>query len=349
MQWSTSSRTATRPERARTSSAHTRPGTRRWASATTRSITTRSTTATSGSTFPGAEVHADGEIWNGTNFSVRQALIDKYNATYPVADASRQLACAQGKYAADACPGNRRWIQIMYDAWLLMPSTVSMLDARDAYLAADVMRFGGANQTELWHAFATRGMGSGASSDTNADDQATPSFESPSESNATITFDPVDDSSHAAVANAKIIVGRYEDRAVPIADTDASTPLGNAAKFVAGTYDFVVQAPGYGETRFTQTFSPGQAATVTFELQKNWASSTNGASAAGDGASLNGLIDDTENTAWQYAGPDGNGGTDVKGKQVTIHLGGGAHQISSVRVSAMLPAGTPRFTALRQF
>src|SRR5262249_12676058 len=150
--------------------------------------------------IPGAEVHADGEIWNGTNFSVREALIDKYNASYPVTDTARQAACARGTYAADACPGNRRWIQTMYDAWLLMPATVSMLDARDAYLAADVMRFGGANQTELWHAFASRGMGSGATSNTNADDQATPSFESPLESNATITFDPVDDSDGSAVA-----------------------------------------------------------------------------------------------------------------------------------------------------
>src|SRR5262249_42721583 len=216
-----------------------------------------------------------GEIWNGTNFSVRQALIDKYNATYPVTDASRQLACAQGKYAADACLGNRRWIQIMYDAWLLMPSTVSMLDARDAYLAADMMRFGGANQTELWHAFASRGMGSGASTDTNADDQATPSFESPLESNATVTFSPVDDSSGSAVSNANVFVGRYQDRAVPIADTDSATTLANSAKLVAGTYDFVVEAPGYGETRITQTLLPGQTTTVTFKLLKNWASSTN--------------------------------------------------------------------------
>ena len=120
---------------------------------------------------PGPEVHADGEIWNGTNFEVRQALIDKYNATYPVGDAARQKACADGKYAADACPGNRRWIQIVYDAFLLQQSTTSMLDARDAYLAADMMRFGGANQTELWHAFAKRGMGTGASSAGNGDDR----------------------------------------------------------------------------------------------------------------------------------------------------------------------------------
>ena len=35
----------------------------------------------------------------------------------------------------------------------------SMLEARDAYLAADLLRFGGANQNELWQAFARRGFG----------------------------------------------------------------------------------------------------------------------------------------------------------------------------------------------
>ena len=55
---------------------------------------------------------------------------------------------------ADQCPGNRRWMQIVFDAYLLMAPEVSMLDSRDAYLAADRMRFGGANQAELWTAFA---------------------------------------------------------------------------------------------------------------------------------------------------------------------------------------------------
>ena len=64
-----------------------------------------------------------------------------------------------------------------------------MLDARDAYLAADRMRFGGANQAELWTAFARRGFGEkAASADPSEDDggfgdtddpDPVPSFESP--------------------------------------------------------------------------------------------------------------------------------------------------------------------------
>ena len=41
---------------------------------------------------------------------------------------------------------------------------VSMVDARDAMLAADMVRFGGAHQALLWNAFARRGLGTGAAS-----------------------------------------------------------------------------------------------------------------------------------------------------------------------------------------
>src|SRR4029078_9900987 len=130
---------------------------------------------------------------------------------------------------AEQCPGNRRWIQIMFDAFLLQQGDTSMLTARDAYLAADRMRFAGANQTELWAAFAKRGMGESASTDTTEDDQPTPGFDSPLASNATVTFATTDAGSKAAVP-AKLYIGTYEARATPVADTDPSTALGAAVK-----------------------------------------------------------------------------------------------------------------------
>ena len=84
--------------------------------------------------------------------------------------AAAQLACARGQRAADQCPGNRRWMQTVFDAYLLMADgEVSMLEARDAYLAADRMRFGGANQAEPWTAFARRGFGENAASPATKD------------------------------------------------------------------------------------------------------------------------------------------------------------------------------------
>ena len=43
----------------------------------------------------GPEVHADGEIWNGTMWEVRQALVEKYDAQFPYADEALQLKCAE--------------------------------------------------------------------------------------------------------------------------------------------------------------------------------------------------------------------------------------------------------------
>src|SRR5207248_409988 len=155
------------------------------------------------------------------------------------------------------CPGDRRWIQLVYDAWLLMANgNVSMLDARDAMLAADQIRFAGANQELLWNAFAGRGMGSGAATNTNADSDATPSLASPRANNATVRFRLVDDDG-AAVPNARVFAGDYQARAVPIADTDASTALPDTATMVPGRYTFVAQAPGHGMTRFTARVTGG--------------------------------------------------------------------------------------------
>src|SRR4051794_34442350 len=104
----------------------------------------------------GPQVHADGEIWSKVNFDIRDALVRKYKNAFPATNAALQKRCANGELPADHCPGNRRWAQIMYDAYLLMPIGPSMLEARDAYLAADLMRANDpsltwpSNQNELW-------------------------------------------------------------------------------------------------------------------------------------------------------------------------------------------------------
>ena len=173
-------------------------------------------------------VHADGEIWSATNFDIRQALIDKYNATHPASDAAVQRKCAEGLKAPEDCPGNRRWAQLMYDAYLLMPTAPTMLQARDAYLAADMMRFGGANQNELWLAFATPRLRRKVHLRPPHTRAATPirnlTSPRPRHSNATVTFKAVaSDEANSEIANARIFVGHYEARVSPIADTNPST------------------------------------------------------------------------------------------------------------------------------
>jgi extracellular elastinolytic metalloproteinase len=311
-----------------------------------------------------AQVHADGEIWSATNYDIRQALVTKYNAGFPESDVALQRDCADGINPPSQCPGNRRWAQLMYDAYLLMPVAPSMLDARDAYLAADRMRFGGANQLELWGAFAKRGFGEGAFSTNNSRDESDtdpkPDFASPLHNEATVTFRAVaPDEANAVITNARVFVGHYEARVSPVADTNPATNatgtgannLDDVAAFVPGTYEFVVQARGYGHLRLRRTFAAGRAYTVTFSFPTNWASTAKGATATGDGARIPELLDDTEATNWESTGAP------VEGRQVTVDLGGGAKVVRRVQVSAMLrtnpgfpdPVTQNRFTALRQF
>jgi extracellular elastinolytic metalloproteinase len=295
------------------------------------------------------QVHADGEIWSATNFSLREALVAKHGA----GDAATQLRCAGGELPADQCPGNRRWAQIMFDAFLLMQSDVSMLDARDAYLAADQLRFGGANATELWRVFASRGMGAGASTTGGDDVDPVPAFDSPREQNGTLSFRLVDEAGEPVAGS--VYVGRYEARVTPIADTVAGTELGDSATFVPGEYELVAQADGHGLTRLTATSVAGRTTTITVTMPTNWASSTQGATATGDGVNLASLIDDTEETSWSALGRQPS----VAGTQVTVALGGGAHVVDRVNVSALLrhrnpditadPGSQNRFSALRAF
>ncbi len=293
----------------------------------------------------GPQVHADGEIWSATNFEIRKAFVAKYGE----GDAKTQRDCAEGRLPADRCPGNRRWIQVMFDAYLLMPTAPSMLDARDAYLAADQMRFGGADQDELWLAFAHRGFGAeAASSNTAADTDVdpTPDYSSPRHSNATVTFVAQDPQGEPVPA--RVYVGDFEARVSPVADTNPATTgsnLDEKAQFAPGTYRFVVTAPGYGHLRMTRTIAAGQTVTQTLRLRPNWASQAQGATATGDGVRHDDLIDDTESTNWERTAAQPS----VRGSQVTVNLGGTIRTVGRVQVSAMLLPGQNRFTALRQF
>ena len=319
--------------------------------------------------------HADSEIWGATNFDIRQALVDKYNPSFPVGDKDLQLRCS-GTFVEDEdrepvhqCPGNRRWIQIMYDAWLLMTNP-TMLDARDAYLAADIMRFGdpdGAgplpdrpgptNQAEMWLHFAKRGFGENASTASQVDPQPRANFESPMHPECTIKFSArAVDEGGAAIEGAQIYVGQYEGRVTPIADTNPATAQpGDTARFVGGVYEFVGRADGFGHHRFGRACGAGQAKEVTLFMASNWASVHKGATATGaewntgypdphqeasagppsqpELPAVYNLIDDTEST---HASATDAEPIDQTRPAVTVDLAGDAPRVvRKVRVSAL--------------
>jgi extracellular elastinolytic metalloproteinase len=295
----------------------------------------------------GQQVHADGEIWSSTSFDLRQALVDRYGLGNP----AQQRACADGKIAVERCPGNRRWVQLEFDALLLNASgAVSYVDMRDAILAADRIRFGGANQALLWKVFAQHGLGRDAASNGPNDEHATPSFAAPMAQNGTVTLLPI---GHAFGAPVRLYVGDYEARSIPIADTDPATPLPDTAEIVPGRYSFIAAGDGFGSLRMERTVSANERERLTPTLLRNVASASHGATATGDGINQARLIDDTEGTNWASIG------SPVAGKGVIVDLAGDRAQlVSRVQVSALLrPAitGDPdvgaqnRFTALRKF
>ncbi|GAA3151512.1 hypothetical protein GCM10010466_48250 [Planomonospora alba] len=295
----------------------------------------------------GQQVHADGEIWSAAQFSVREAFLKRYGK----GTAALQRACADGRTPVHKCPGNRRWAQLSFDALLLMASgAVSYVDHRDALLAADAIRFGGKNQDIMWRAFARHGLGEGAASLNQNDPDPTPGFADPVGKNGTLRLTPLGEAKKAAL---RLYVGHYEGRAVPVADTDPATELGDTVEMTPGVYDFLVVGAGHGHTRVRSAVLPGVTLPLPLAPAENVASAARGATATGDGVNHDKLIDETEATNWaSLTGP-------VAGKTVTVDLAGTEPvKVRRVQVSAMLrpnvndpadPGGQNRFSALRAF
>ncbi|MFO1020523.1 MAG: M36 family metallopeptidase, partial [Planctomycetales bacterium] len=94
------------------------------------------------------EAHSAGEIWASALWDLNWILTDKYGY-------SPDLYNGGG--------GNNLTLKLVTEALKLQPSNPTFLNGRDAILAADFALTGGANQKEIWTAFARRGMGVSAS------------------------------------------------------------------------------------------------------------------------------------------------------------------------------------------
>ncbi len=92
--------------------------------------------------------HKAGTIWASALWDMNWLFIDKHGF-------SSDLMHGNG--------GNNLALQLVMDGLKLQGTNPSFLAGRDAILAADVARTGGQNQTEIWNAFARRGMGFSAS------------------------------------------------------------------------------------------------------------------------------------------------------------------------------------------
>ena len=88
------------------------------------------------------EVHNEGEVWCVTLNEARVNLINKYGWAV----------------------GNQLMLQLTTDGMKLTVAQPNFLQARDGIIQADLVDTGGANRSELWAAFAKRGMGVTATS-----------------------------------------------------------------------------------------------------------------------------------------------------------------------------------------
>ncbi|KAF7348902.1 Extracellular metalloproteinase [Mycena venus] len=107
------------------------------------------------------EVHNIGEVWANMLHNVYAALVSAhgFSATAPTDPTSTA--------------GNAVYLHLFIDALPLQPCEPTFLTARDAWIQADVNRYGGANKCILWNAFASRGLGVNAKN--HKDDATVPS------------------------------------------------------------------------------------------------------------------------------------------------------------------------------
>lgn len=90
------------------------------------------------------EVHYTGEIWCAMLWDMFWGYVDKYGF-------DEDLYNGTG--------GNNRAVQVVIDAMKLQPCGPGFVDARDAIMTADSIRYGNANKKIIWDAFARRGLG----------------------------------------------------------------------------------------------------------------------------------------------------------------------------------------------
>ncbi|TFK72838.1 hypothetical protein BDN72DRAFT_855212 [Pluteus cervinus] len=96
------------------------------------------------------EVHNIGEVWANLLHNVYSALVSAHGWS------------ASARTNPDGTEGNIVWLHLFLDALALQPCNPTFVQARDAWIQADVNRYAGANKCTLWRAFTSKGLGQGA-------------------------------------------------------------------------------------------------------------------------------------------------------------------------------------------
>ncbi|KAF9556787.1 hypothetical protein CPC08DRAFT_75227 [Agrocybe pediades] len=106
------------------------------------------------------EVHDIGEVWANLLYQVYAGLVGAHGWS------------ANARTDPTTSEGNVVFMHLFIDSLPIQPCNPTFLTARDAWIQADVNRFGGANKCILWNAFASRGLGVNAAN--HNDDSTVP-------------------------------------------------------------------------------------------------------------------------------------------------------------------------------
>lgn len=197
----------------------------------------------------GTQVHDVGEVWSQTLWDIREEL------------------------------GHRVTMGIVTEGMRLSADDPSLLDMRDAIIAADAAMYDGEHYNELWAAFATRGMGFYAGSDDGADAAPAADFNvPPPPGTATGTISgTVTDTNGDPLANASVRITGHSEFS-DITDANGNYEITDVP---SGTWPKVIAtAPGHEPDSEAVTVAPDATATFDAELRRDWASASGGGSIA---------------------------------------------------------------------
>jgi extracellular elastinolytic metalloproteinase len=163
----------------------------------------------------------------------------------------------------------------------LSPPAPSYLDMRNAIIQADLVNFGGANETALWSVFAERGMGYFAASTSDGvkpiQDFATPPDCATSDC-ATISGKVRDDLTGRGVAGMRVgIPGLGSGFASDLADTSDASGHFSIANVPFHTYHELSMAGAGYERISIKNFAVTGKATLNKKVIRDWASTEGGA------------------------------------------------------------------------
>jgi extracellular elastinolytic metalloproteinase len=237
------------------------------------------------------EVHADGEIWAQMLWALREDLVAAYGQPEGLSRARRFVT----------------------EGLRLTPPAPSMLDARNAILAAETATTGGQDRGRLWDEFAGRGMGYFASAVDGDDVQPVQDTHTqPVGPGAPITGHVTDIDTGAAVAGMRVGIGGhlFDLASDLVGQTDAS---GNFVipDVPQGTYPhLIVDGPGY-DRMVQQTVIVGAAgASVNVAVRRDWAAVGGGASVVSASAPsysapcrASDAFDQSQGTGWASTAP----------------------------------------------